>query len=461
MKTFRNTAFIAGIMLPALALGYEVLLPQTIDDDLYFQENVTFFVDDVVMPDDLMDDLASSSLEMVGVGSLTVASRKGGGLPQYVIVGGTTIESERDYRNVEEDDVDPLTRWWEGEMSEILSANKSGVPSDLEDDPTLGAIAFDDKGQHPDSYVDILSRYDLGYANEEFKFSQDILVRIPVEQPDYTKVWIARGEYPETSSSAVKHEWVIYEDEFYIVKDGVIEIETDYLGSILVVREYFDVCLRTKVKNGTVGAEPECKISCLRGYTVDSKMEICVPNGDETALNVVVGYDEDDYGDVLGELTNNLVVGADYVEQERDYRPGYFRFTDAAGQMAERDLEGLEGDDFFRNARINAATHSRKTTANAVVAENETSSVWSNLKELRSQLFERDNGLPSTPNVVTAHGEEAVVEVSEVAPAAPATGGDDMHSSAPLLPSTGPAGIFLGVAALGMGMMALGARRRK
>ena len=82
------------------------------------------------------------------------------------------------------------------------------------------------------------------------------------------------------------------------------------------------------------------------------------------------------------------------------------------------------------------------------------------IASLKEQLNNVQAKIWTWENPVLPEGEEGEAR-SVVAQGEEATEGSDMtnHASAPLLPSTGPAGIFVGLAALGFGLMAFSRRR--
>ena len=134
-------------------------------------------------------------------------------------------------------------------------------------------------------------------------------------------------------------------------------------------------------------------------------------------------------------------------------RQGYIRYTGSNVQRTATSTEDLTGDALRETLRWNATVGSRNVKGEDT---NETETAFAALKQ---QLNDVRGKIWTWENPVVATSDQGDMEVAGEQVSLESEG-ESSHASAPLLPSTGPAGIFVGIAALGFGLMAFSRRRR-
>lgn len=391
-------------------------------DDLFFYDSVK--ISGVEYPSDLNATTGTSSVSLEGTGSVTIGSRGDGGMLRVIIWGGTKISSERKW------DEAVQKTWWAGDMTSPVKGRLVSA-DDLE---------FTVEGNHVDSQLIPLETYGLGLGNETFKFSPAATLVLPVNVPDFSKIWIA------TKSGDTLQK--IGEKDFCVVQNQLCVVDASSVNEITLVREKFDRCLVTEISNGTVGGPPYCQLKCDRGFTFNDDMTGCVASDDDSAIQIYA--------------TDNVDVAGSTVKRTRETgllagpaRQGYIRYTGSNVQRKATSTEDLTGDALRKTLRWNATVGSRNTK---VKDTNETETAFAALKkqlnDVRGKIWTWENPVVATSDQGQGDMQAASEQVSLE------DEGESAHASAPLLPSTGPAGIFVGIAALGFGLMAFARRRR-
>ena len=395
-------------------------------DDLYFSDAVK--ISGIDYPDDMGDTKGTSTVEILGEGSVTIGARSGGGFPRIVLWGGTKIESEREW-------IQDVTHkeWWSGTM---------GVP-------TVGRLVksselkFDIEGNHSSSELVVLETFVFGRNDstvaETFKFSPAATVVLPVNVPNFTKLWVAYRDGPDMED--------IEEESFCVVQNQLCIIDVSAANEISLVREKYERCPVDEIDNGVVGDTPYCQYTCEKGFVYNDDLTGCVANGDGEALDIaeVMGEEDPTKMNEVESGGNGILAGP--------ARQGYLRYTGTNVQTTKVDTEGMKGDELQRSLRHNITVDSRtggREVANDSMLEELGDAQWS---LWRWAHREEANVLPE------GQADSRGVAISETINEA---GGEEpMHTSAPLLPSTGPAGIFVGISALGFGLMTYSRRRRR
>jgi hypothetical protein len=353
-------------------------------------------IDGVELPDDMTETTGTSSVEITGTGTMTVGNRSLGTDNLNVKVFGGTTIESERQWDAE----DSLT-WFEG----IFPAPREGRK------PSFGNIAYDDQGRHLGTQIHVLSVFGLGLSNEKFSFSTPAAFTFPARIPDTTKVWLAYKE-DVTPSENEDAEWEIEEGDFCVVENGLCQIELEEFNEVALVQEYFQKCPRTSssdtdVINGKISGPPECLVTCNRGYDLDYETMKCEPGE----------------GTVVEPSVEEPVAEAAPVVEEEAKNPAYYRYV---GAPRDRYLNDIEEE--------------------VVVEENKDAGLMEYLLHVRNFF-----GAGSSANVVRSEEAEINPDTEE---------GEEVYSSAPLLPQTGP-GLFLGLAALGLGCMVVGAKGRR
>ncbi len=395
MKQLDWRTFLIGLaFISSTVFATDVFYGDLGDDDLFFLSEV--LIDGVELPEDLDASTGTSTVEVLGTGTLTVGDRtKGANSLNITVYGGTTIESERKWGT------EDTKKWFEGLFP---SPTTFSAPSN--DD-----IIFDDEGRHPDSFVSVLSVYGMGLVNEKFTFSEPASFTFPAELPDGTKLWFAFKEDVTPAEDADHPTWTIEEGDFCVITNGLCKIDLEELNEVALVEEYFYKCPRssssdTDVINGKIGSPPKCMITCNSGYELNYETMKCVAKE---------GYIPPAPTEVP-EMTKSPAK-----EDDGSLNPKFHRYI---GSPRGRVLGDLEEEP---------------------VEERKDTGLIEYLMQVRNFF-----GAGSSANVVRSAEVETNSENGE----------EEVYSSAPLLPSTGP-GIFLGLAVLGLGCMAVGAKGRR
>lgn len=279
----------------------------------------------------------------------------------------------------------------------------------------------------------------MGMNNESFSFSTPARFTFPTPIPDGTKLWMAMKDdgTPSESDTAL---WKITEGDFCVTEKNVCSVSLAKLGEVSFVQEYFTQCPRsgdsdTKVENGSIGNPPECRVTCDKGFELDYDTMKCVSTSGATSS-----------ASSSPSTPNEVVVSDGGTE---GVPPGYFRFTGSREQLRRHiTTEGLEGEALTQAERQNASvrkTNEGEVTEEAPAVDSKKDGFLNYILQIRN--FFGANSSPNTVSSESPASEGETVTEGE-------TQGEE-HSSAPLLPSTGP-GIFLGLAGLGLGCMVVG-----
>ena len=391
-------------------------------DDLFFYDSVK--ISGVEYPSDLNATTGTSSVSLDGTGSVTIGARGDGGMLRVIIWGGTKVSSERKW------DEFAKKTWWAGDMTSPVRGRLVSA-----DD-----IEFTVAGNHIDSQLVPLETYGLGLGNETFKFSPAATLVLPVNVPEFSKIWIV------TKSGDTLQK--IGEEDFCIVQNQLCVVDAASVNEITLVREKFDRCLVTEISNGTVSGPPYCQLECDRGYIFNDNMTGCVASDDDTAIQIYATDDVDVEGATVKRTgETGLLAGP--------ARQGYIRYTGSNIQRTETSTEDLTGDVLRETLRRNATVAFRNANLEDTEGtETAFAALKKQLDDVRGKIWTWEN-----PVAINSESGDMQVAGEEVA-LGNEGGGEGAHASAPLLPSTGPAGIFVGLAALGFGLMAFSRRRR-
>jgi len=377
-----------------------------VEEDLYFAGGA--LIEGVDLPSNATASTGSASVTLGGSGTVTVASRSGGGLPRLTLYGGTRITSTRSWGEV-------LTKsWWQGQLSPPANGRLPKI-----DEISFGSVLS------ANSTAVVLSSFNLGLSNETFTFSQPATVILPVRSEDQVKLLIAMKQ----SNGS----WTVGGDAYCLVENGICGVELSSMNEIALVKETFSRCPRSTVSNGQIGGIPSCKVSCDRGYELDATLTECIPEL------------EDDFDDLDLE-------GEDISMDDIDAELGFEE----------------ESATTFRSHTFKGSRSNWLGEGGEVVEEEET--IEEKFKRAQDDTFlnyllqmRNRFGEGSSPNVFGAAEEEEPLIGGETGDLMDIDTdvllGEETHASAPMLPSTGP-GIFLGIAALGLGMMMVGSRKR-
>lgn len=390
-------------------------------EDLFFYEGVK--ISGIEYPSDLNATTGTSSVTVEGTGSVTVGARSDGGMLRVIVWGGTKISSERKW-----DESDQKT-WWAGELASPVRGRLVSAEE----------IEFTVAGNHIDSELVPLETYGLGLGNETFKFSPSATLVLPVNVPEFSKIWVA------TKSGDTLQK--IGEDDFCVVQNQLCVVDASSVNEITLVREKFDRCVVTEISNGSIGNPPYCQLTCERGFLFNDDMTGCVASDDNTAIQIYATDDVNIEGATVKRTGETGLLSG-------PARQGYIRYTGSNVQRMETNTENLTGSELQEALRRNATVAFRNSNSEDT-GSNETAFaiLKKQLNDVRGKIWTWENtvAIDSEQGEVQAAGEEvAITEAAEGA----------SHASAPLLPSTGPAGIFVGIAALGFGLMAFSRRRR-
>jgi len=388
-------------------------------EDLFFYDTVNLA--GVEAPEDTEVTIGTSSVFLSGTGSVTIGARNDGGMLRLIVWGGTNIKSERTWGENDQ------KVWWSGALASPVRGRA-----------TTESLDFAVSGNHVGSQTIALETYALGIENETFEFSPEATLVLPVSVPDLTKVWIAT----KTGDALGK----IGEEDFCIIQGQLCVVDIAIGNEVTLVREKFEDCPDKEVANGAMGQVPYCQISCDRGFVFNESVTGCVASDDESAIEIFETDDVDVEGATVKRTGQSALLAG-------PARQGYIRFTGSNAQREPIDTSEMSGEELRAALRWNAAVVSRNTKGKedtddgAIVA-----SLKRQLNDVRGTLWSWEN--PISPE----GGEEGEVYSAQ---AEGSEEGGTAHASAPLLPSTGPAGIFVGIAALGFGLMAFSRRRRR
>ncbi len=426
MKQILYSAFVAIFsVIPSISFAIDSITG-AVSDDMYYQSGV--LITDVTLPNDLDAQTGSSVVLLDGTGTVTVGSRASSGFPKMMILGGTTITSTRSWA------ADEATKsWWEGQLDSPSVGRK----------PDVEEISFVNAGSHKNNTYYAVETYQLGLPNEIFSFSNPVHVALPVGELDGTKIWIATMD---TGSG-----WQIADNNYCIVSNGVCVKEFANFGAITLVKENLQSCPNSTIENGKLSGVPNCILECNRGYLPNDTWSACVavdPNDAMMADVVMDGAGIDGGGITPGGMN-----------EVRTWRHGYFRYRDTRAQSSRYlDEDLVEGAAQDRVRRLNDGYLSRNPRSSkeqlceggpcgsGVDDGGADDSFMNYLLEMRRTFATNDNNFTQEGGV---DNQALSVVESEV-----------VSGSGQRLPSTGP-GAFVGLAALGLGAMAFGARRRR
>ena len=421
------------MFISSVASGVESISGE-VYDDLYFPGGV--ILENVKPPSDLSSATGSSTVDIAGTGTVTVGTVTGNGFPQMIIYGGTTITSSRNWVNNE------FTKsWWEGQLSSPSTGR----------DPENENISFSVPGNHSSNSSYPIETYQFGLTNETFSFSTAAKVAFPAEEIDGTKIWLAQKQSEES--------WTIAESDYCIVENSLCIASISSANAVSLVKENLSSCPSVNIKNGNLSGPPSCILQCNRGYEPNDDWSSCVEK--TSALeDLEAELAEIEEGGEITEGEDEFRTSALKDDNAFEWRQGYFRYRDTRNQAARKlDEDSLSGEELIRAQRLNRGYYSRSSKGGVesqqFVATDNTDNNKDNflnyLLEIRNTFGEN-----SSDNNFTASEEETSNEENQTV-AVDAT--EKYRGSAPKLPSTGP-GVFVGLAALGLGMMVFGARRK-
>lgn len=422
-----------------------VLVPLTITSaispeisgDVYFGDGV--YIEGVSLPEDQSVLQGASSVQLGGAGTLTVGSKTGGGFPRVTVLGGTTITSNRYWS-----ENTARATWWDGQFS---APGKSRLPSQYD-------INYSSVNE-----LDVIGAYSWGIsaASETFSFSTPARMVFPVKAIDGQKVFI---------SYYSAGQWSIDASDYCIVKNELCYTEVSSMSAIALVKEVYQTCPLERVANGSIGTIPTCIVSCDRGYELGGDGISCNSTGesflDESGSEGEGGGEYDE--------TESEVASYEYEETNDEtayeFPSGYFRYQGTRDQRFRNiDEDGLERDDLKKVKALNRGYYSRhgrsaddQIKKEEVVKEKD-DSFLNYILQMRNafnqeKLVTQNNELRNQ----IASGELVVTE-EEDDEGESKTLSENLHSGAPLLPSTGPE-VFVTIAVIGFLMMLFGARRR-
>ncbi len=438
MKTPLRTAILAGVLLSSIGFAANVL-PDVVEADLSYVNDVTIS-GELDGPADTNGTAGTVTAMINGTGSVTLMSRQNNGFPRILMYGGTSIKNTRYYSTADQ------KIWWDGKM---LAPSETRVFSGDE-------IVFADSYKNTNSMANPLVAYQWGANNEEYAFSPAALVSMPVGVSDGTKLWVA---YLNSGT------WEIG-DQYCIVNGGLCIFEVSDVNAIALIKETFYNC--PTVANAVVGREPDCAITCKAGYELSADQESCVLTGSESEDDMFASAPDEFFGDPM----DMMMEGDDYSGNPEAVRPGYYRYTNSREQFDRISNEGLSGADARLVDRKNAATSVRSTAPEEVVVDG---GIWEEIRNLRSKVWLWETEHSAEENVpveligdemisIAAEGEMLIEEDLPLIEADQAPMMEEPmpmeEVNLPMLPSTGPAGIIAGLAALGVGAMAFGRRRK-
>ncbi len=378
------------------------------NDDLYF--NGVIF-DDIQIPDDLSGSTVESVVEVKGTGSITIGDQKKGILPRILIFGGTQITGSRVF-----EDSDVLLPW-EGVFTvpDVLSVAK------------VGDIVFAEEGKHDKSQVNAVTSFQMGGLNETFTFDPPVIVSLPVNEPEGKKLLLA---FNDDYDSGEDEDWTIEEGMFCIVENRACTFQLEKINSVALVRELYSTCPRTVLAHGDISKVPECLITCDKGYELNELANDCVG---------VVEGDLNDSEDALIPVDSK-----EYPELGTAWEKGYIRYRPSRDQLGYVD-------------GTRARPISDQLVEEKQIVEKNEGGFFNYLLAMRNRFGEN-----SSPNIKEL-SEDEDIEIEDLEQlkeeGVSDTLSEEFKSTAPLLPSSGP-GIFATIAAVGMGMMIFGVRKK-
>lgn len=408
-----------------------------VNSDEFFSNGV--LLEDVELPSDPNATSGVSSVTIEGTGSVTVGNQRGGGFPRLTVLGGTKIESKRTY----DEEVFSKT-WWDGQFTAPGSTRL----------PEVSDVTFDK--MRVENSLQVVEAFTWGLSNEEFTFSPEAKVVLPVDEIDGQKLWVAFVNRDD------EDDWTVNEDKFCIVENGLCFVEIGSVKSLALVKELFVTCTKSSIENGKISNAPTCIVSCNNGYELTADGNACQ---EVEIFEETLGEEEVDEN---GEVVENFEEFEEFFEEEEkvyEFPSGYFRYQGASDhRFRYLDEEGLTGEALERVRSLNRSylTRNHRTAdeqvsgmASSASKQNEGSekdSFLNYLLQMRNSFGAGKNAnvynVDENGNVIQGQDGELIADTEE-----------GVHSSAPLLPSTGPE-IFAIVAILGLLMMLFGARRR-
>lgn len=413
--------------------GREVIAPDLGAEDLYFYKDV--LIDGVALPENVDATEGVSRVTLNGTGSLTLINKKANaeGSLRMTIFGGTEIQSRRVWQN------NYIKTWWSGVLPglEITRA------------PRIDDISFSGSADRSSRKI-IYSTYGMGGDNEEFSFSQPVMVIFPVAKADGTKMLIAQKESLGSTSS---ERWSVDGNSFCYVQNGLCVTGLSRINSVALIEELFSQCpfQHSNVANGEFSGAPNCIIKCDRGFVLNDTFDGCVE----------------------GSKDSNLFFSEGSVYE---VRPGTFRLTETRQQLdrypdVEMAVQGLSprderlvrvqsaaARDTVRDETYDAEMRRQKLVQEGTLAteakDDSDGGFLNYVLQIRNSLGLSPNVFSEETYVTEDSGELVLDEEGNPIPAE-----EDMYTSAPLLPSTG-AGIFVTLIIIGIAVMFFARRRQ-
>lgn len=413
-----------------------------VNGDEYFVGSA--FFQGVTLPDNLDGETGTSTYDFGGTGTVTVASKFGGGFPRLILNAGGTIESTRVH-----DESDVNHSWWEGDFTA----------------PGLGSKAYDvdgDDSVYGDDITDFIveGAFEVGFGNETFNFSPAAVFVADVGQgvTDGSKLYVA----PRQDGN-----FVLDPSTYCWVEDGYCAVELSSASSFALIREVFGSCpRRNEVFNGSISGVPSCLLTCDKGYEFEDPevRRYCVPTeggstddefgGDEFGDDF---FGDEGFEDDFVEPAFDYALPENFEEDPTIYPSGYIRPRETrAGYDREIDLDGLSSEEKSRAELLNASSlktvgsgssnqagdslkvdPERDNFLNYILALRGTGARASEA-EVKTAQFENENENDGSSNVASD---------------------ENLYGSAPLLPSTGSGFLWI-LAAAGVALMSFAAVRR-
>ncbi len=427
----KTTNFVLGTLMVALPLtGFAVdTISGPVNDDLFFPRGV--LIEGVEGPDDTESTSGTSSVQIEGAGTVTVADQRIGDFPRVLVSGGTKISSTRKWSSE-----DLRKTWWAGQFS----APSKGIS------PKYDEVDFASGTKKGDKFQ-IKKAYQWGLSNETFKFSPAAGVVLPADEIDGVKLLLA---YKSSSGS-----WSVKRDDYCVVQSGLCPLEVSDIRAVAIIKEsYLGECPMDSITNGNTGSVPDCAVSCNRGYELSSDGTACLnPDGEEEF------FDEEPFEESVEDFSEEEVVE----EKAPSMRSGYVRYRGSRGQERVLDEEGLTNGELNLVRKMNLGVKSPIPNSEVLASLPEEEDGEDSMRdqfinyilEMRNNFGEGESGNVYT--TASLQQEEAPETVEAVAAEMEE---EVLHGAAPLLPSTGPE-IFAVLAIAGITLMLIGTARRK
>lgn len=423
---------ILSILTLALSLTvFQVKAANTIDgpvvgDDNYFG---SVQIASVQLPSG-ENAVDSSSATIEGTGSVTVSAQQD--FPRISVVGGTTIKSTRDWG------VSTDREWWNGEL-------KPPAKSLNPETDVIQNLGFSDE-------IEISQAFKFGQDNETFSFTIPARVALPVDELQNQALFVA---YKQSDGT-----WEATDQGCYVIS-GLCVVDIQSVSSLVLYKKKYQACPFESINNGEIAPKPSCVVSCNNGYYLGCDGQKCIKeNCSGEACSC------DDLGRSVAVQNNQPTTNAQiesYYKSEQVRRAqttpdGYYSYR---GSRVDRssviDTAGLSEAEAEKVRKINLGIISRGSNGGPKEKAEEKTESDKNSSFLDYLLSAR--GHFGEGNSANVFGAEQANQARTDSTVGKVDMSDQYHSSAQLLPSTGP-GFFIGLAVLGLALMVFGSLRR-